>query len=69
MARAMPDNPMIWKLTDPFLDAICKFCNIEEHEKVLSLTFLDASVDITSTRPILICETASYPVDLRNLGA
>jgi len=67
MARNFHDVPCIWKLTDPFLNSISKFWNITSRETLLQLKFLDTSLDVTSSRPILICEKTIYPVDLNNL--
>jgi hypothetical protein len=66
-ARNFNDNPLVWKLTDPFLNSIGKFWNISSRETLLQLKFLDTSLDVTSLKPILICEKSIYPVDLNNL--
>jgi len=67
MVRSMPNNPLLWKLTNPFVDAIAKFYHIDDYNKILCLTFLDASIDITSQKSILICEAGAYPVDWNDL--
>ena len=66
-ARNFHDNPLVWKLTDPFLNSISKFWNITSRETLLQLKFLDTSLDVTSLKHILICEKSIYPVDLNNL--
>jgi hypothetical protein len=66
--RSVPDVPMLWKLTDPFLQSIEKFWNLSERDNLLQLTFLDTNIDVTSKNPILICERCSYPVDLNKLN-
>lgn len=67
LARTFHDVPTIWKLTDPFLDSISKFWNITCRETLLQHKFLDTSLDITSIKPILVCEKTIYPIDLNNL--
>lgn len=67
MARNFNDIPCLWKLTDPFLASISKFWNIKSRETLLQLKFLDTSLDVTSNRPILICEKTIYPVELDKL--
>jgi hypothetical protein len=66
-ARNYKDLPVIWKLTDPFLNSISQFWNVSSRDALLQLKFLDTSLDVTSNKPILICEKSIYPVDLNNL--
>lgn len=66
MVRTFHDSPLIWKVTNPFIESIAKFWNIQEFDKVLELKFLDTSIDVTSRDPVLICEQAVYPIELLN---
>lgn len=66
MVRTFKDYPLIWKVTNPFIESIAKFWDIQEFDKVLELKFLDTSIDVTSKSPVLICEQAIYPIDLTN---
>ena len=62
LVRQLPDTPEVWKLTDPFLDAIGVFLGLEERRDVLLVSFLDTVVDATTTHPAIVCKTAVYPV-------
>jgi len=62
LVRRMPDTPEVWKLTDPFLDAIGEFLGLEQRGDVLLVSFLDTVVDATTTHPAIVCETAVYPI-------
>ena len=62
LVRRMPDTPEVWKLTDPFLDAIGEFLGLEQRGDVLLVSFLDTVVDATTTHPAIVCKTAVYPI-------
>lgn len=62
MIRTLNEVPQIWKLTDPFLDALAEFLHVPERDSVLCASFLDASVDATTGDPRLICVQGVYPL-------
>jgi len=62
LVRRLPDTPEVWKLTDPFLDAIGEFLGLEQRGDVLLVSFLDTVVDATTTHPAIVCKTAVYPI-------
>lgn len=64
MVRQIPDEPYLWKLTDPFLDAICQYLNLHDRISVLNTSFLDTGLDVTTNAPCLICVEGAYPVEL-----
>jgi hypothetical protein len=61
LIRKMNEEPQLWKLTDPFIDAIANFMSTPK-EKIYISTFLDISVDITSANPGVICVKCWYPL-------
>ena len=67
LVRSLKDLPLMWKLTMPYLESISNYWNIKEIDVILQNKFLDTSLDMTSKKPILICEKQIYPVDLTNL--
>jgi len=67
LIRSFKDFPVMWKLTLPYLESISNFWNISELDVLLQYKFLDTSLDMTSKKPVLICEKEIYPVDLINL--
>ena len=67
LVRGFKDQPVMWKLTLPFIQPISNFWNISELDIILQHKFLDTSLDMTSLKPVLICEKEVYPVDLINL--
>ncbi len=62
--RNIHDEPQMWKLTDPFLEAITQFLNFSSKEEVLCSRFLDTPVDITRQAPYIICELSKYPLQI-----
>jgi hypothetical protein len=67
LVRSFKDFPLVWKLNLKFLESIANYCNIKEMDHLLQQKFLDASLDMTSKKSVLICEKETYPVDLVNL--
>jgi hypothetical protein len=67
LVRGFKDYPVMWKLTLPFIESISNFWDIKELDVLLQHKFLDTSLDMTSKKPVLICEKETYPVDLTNL--
>ena len=67
LVRGFKDYPIMWKLTLPFIESISNFWDIKELDVLLQHKFLDTSLDMTSKKPVLICEKETYPVDLTNL--
>jgi len=64
LVRELNDSPMIWKLNDTLLDSLAHFLFIEDTEVVLTMTFMDASIDKTSKPPALLCTSNTYPFAL-----
>lgn len=62
--RGLRENPLLWKLTDPFLDAVAQFYALEDRNRLCTMTFLDVGVDSTSNVSRLVCEERSFPVDV-----
>ena len=69
LVRELNEKPLIWKLTDPFLDAIGQFFHESAHDALVGKTFLDSPVDQTSMDPRLICEQNTYPIFVVMHGA
>lgn len=71
LAREVKDEPFVWKLTDPFLDAVALFLGRSlseqgEHRLELCTTrFLDVAVEATSSLPCLLAQKNRYFVELR----
>ena len=54
LVREMNDVPMLWKLTEPFLEAVSIFLGLTERKEVLRTRFLDAGIDSTTKEDTLI---------------
>lgn len=64
LVRELNDNPMMWKLNDALLDSLAAFLFIDNTELILTMTFMDASIDKTSKPPALLCSNHTYPFSL-----
>ena len=71
LARGIKDEPLVWKLTDPFLDSIALFLGRTlseqgEHRLELCTTrFLDVAVEYTTGIPRLLAQENHYYVEMR----
>jgi hypothetical protein len=64
MVREIGDAPELWKLSDPWLEAIERYMHVDARTQLFSITFLDTRIDATSNDPSLICVRATYPIML-----
>jgi hypothetical protein len=64
LVRELNDSPMMWKLNDTLLDSLAAFLFVEDVDVVLTMTFMDASIDKTSKPPALLCSSNTYPFAL-----
>ena len=64
LVHELKDAPQVWKLTEPFLEAIRAFKGLKTIDQVLCISFLDAGVDATRQPPYLICTESFYPLDM-----
>jgi hypothetical protein len=64
LARMLHDHPMVWKIDEELINSLAKFLLVEKAECVLTMNFLDASVDQTFKEPALICLENTYPFTL-----
>ena len=64
LVREMRDTPMVWKLTDPYLEAVAQFLSLQHISDVLCSTFLDASIDKTTKKDSLIATNHHYDFEL-----
>lgn len=63
LVRELNDSPMMWKLNDALLDSLAAFL-LKDTNVVLTMTFMDASIDLTSKPPALLCLENTYPFAL-----
>jgi hypothetical protein len=64
LVRELNDSPIMWKLDDTLLNSLAAFLFIEDTDIVLTMTFMDASIDKTSKPPALLCSANTYPFAL-----
>lgn len=64
LVHELKDKPMIWKLSDPLLDSLANFLLVDDVDVILTMTFLDASIDKTSKPSALLCVENTYPFAL-----
>lgn len=64
LVRKLNDSPIMWKLNDSLLESLAAFLSVEDINIVLTMTFMDASVDKTSKPPALLCYDSTYPFEL-----
>ena len=64
LVRELNDSPMMWKLNDALLESLSAFLFVEDMNIVLTMTFMDASIDRTSKPPALLCSDNTYPFTL-----
>lgn len=63
VVRNLEDSPLAWKLTEPFIEALEAFLKVKR-PGVLNLNFLDAGIDMTTSKDVLIGYKMHYEFDL-----
>lgn len=58
--RASHECPVLWKLTEEYLDALCLFMRITSHEELMTNKFLEGSIDLTTNHPYCIATLKPY---------
>ncbi|MBS1722425.1 MAG: hypothetical protein JSS66_05400 [Armatimonadetes bacterium] len=64
LVHELHDHPVVWKLDTALLEHLAHFLCADSIEVVLTMNFLDASVDRTSKAPALLCVEQTYPFSL-----
>ena len=64
LVRKLNDCPVMWKLDEDLLNSLSGFLLIDDVNVVLTMNFMDASIDRTSKPPALLCKDYTYPFTL-----
>lgn len=63
LVHELHDSPIMWKLDESLIKVLSDFLSIST-DSILTMNFMDASIDYTSKPPALLCAENTYPFTL-----
>lgn len=62
VVRLYDDLPVLWKLNNDYLDALCFYMHILSYERLFNEKFLEGGIDITTKDSFCIGLYNNYPL-------